>query len=254
MIKGNIILDLPYLNESREKIITGLKSLKVPSLKGIFFESAPFGLAGLFYLIYFQSDLIFLKYLVGEQAAGIYAASFAVLMVIYYIPGIIYQKYLLPKIHAWANFDKEALLIVFQAGNGLMLSLGLILSLLIYFFAPLFVPLFFGSDYLESIKALQILAVCIPIRFLATSIESPLYTLNFMKWKTGIMGLVALLNIVLNYLLIPSFSYIGAAIATVISELTLLFLYLVIVNLKIFGKETLKGWFVGFQKSFWTSS
>jgi len=254
MIKGNLILDIPSLNETREGIITSSRGLKPPSLKEIFLQSSPFGLAGLFYLIYFQSDLIFLKYLAGEQAAGIYAAAFVVLMTIYYIPGVIYQKYLLPKIHAWANFDKETLLIVFQAGNGLMLSLGLVLSLLIYFFSPLFIPLFFGDDYVESIKALQILAVCIPIRFLATSIESPLFTLNFMKWKTSIMGLVAFLNIALNYLLIPSFSYTGAAIATVISELTLLILYLIVINLKIFGKETWKGWFVGFQKSFWPSS
>ena len=175
-------------------------------------------------------------------------------MAIYYIPGVIYQKYLLPKIHAWANFNKETLLIVFQAGNGLMLTLGLVLSLLIFFLSPLFLPLFFGYDYFESIKVLQILAVCIPVRFLTTSIECPLYTLNFMKWKTSIMGLVAFLNIILNYLLIPSFSYIGAAIATVISELTLLILYLVIINIKIFGKETWKGWFTGFQKSFWISS
>ena len=114
-------------------------------------------------------------------------------------------------------------------------------------------PMFFGEEYLESAGVLQILAVCIPIRFLTTSIESPLFTLNFMKWKTGIMGLVAFLNIVLNYLLIPSFSYTGAAIATVISELTLLILYLIAINLKIFGKETWKGWFIGFKKTFWIS-
>jgi len=251
MIKGKFTLALPLVHKNKE---TTNKQTKVQSplkLREIFLKSTPFGLAGLFYLIYLQSDLIFLKYLVGEQAAGIYAAAFSIMLAVYYFPGVIYQKYLLPKIHAWANFDKETLLNVFQVGNGLMLATGFFVFIFIFCFSPLFMPLLFGSEYTDSGKALRILAICIPIRFLATSVESPLFTLNLMKWKTCIMGLAAFINIVLNFFLIPSFSYIGAAIATVVSESILLFLYLLTINLKVFGKDTWKGWWGGFSKSFW---
>ena len=249
MIKGKIKLNIPMSNQFR----TNKRVLKKLSISDIFFHSLPYGLATLFYLIYLQSDLIFLKYLVNDAAAGIYAAAFTILISIYFIPGVIYNKFLLPKIHGWANHDQPKLLKIYQGGNGLMLILGLLILVVFFFSTPLIIPIIFGSEYQETSKILRILLFCIPIRFLATSIESPLYTKDLMKWKTGSMGIAAALNIVLNLMLIPSYSYYGAAVATLISEFVVLILYLLVVTKKLFGANAWRGWTNGFNSSFWKS-
>ena len=72
-----------------------------------------------------------------------------------------------------------------------------------------------------------------------------------MKWKTQSMGIAALLNIILNFILIPLFSFYGAALATLVSELVLVILYLVIVHGKLFGSKTWSNWNSGLKMSFW---
>ena len=214
-------------------------------------HSWPFGLAAIFYLIYLQSDLIILKYLVNDKAAGIYSAAFAVIISSYLIPGVIYQKFLLPKIHRWANQDQNKLKKVFQGGNGIMFFTGILILIVLYILIPEIVPLFFGEAYLEAVLVLQILIFCVPIRFLATSIESPLFTKDLMPLNTLIWGLTAFLNLSLNFILIPSYSIYGAAAATLISEIFFLSLNLIVVSKKLFGIETFFGWGSGFRKSFW---
>ena len=235
----------------KEDISSENKNLSLKKMMG---HSWPYGTAAFFYLIYLQSDLIILKYLVNDTAVGIYSAAFAVLLSAYLIPGIIYQKFLLPKLHRWANFDQKKLLTTYQAGNGLMLILGIIVFVLLFYLNPIIIPKIFGNKYLETSEILNVLLLCIPIRFLATSIESPLFTKNLMVIKTSIMGGAALLNLILNFVLIPQYSYFGAAIATVISEIFLLFFYLLAVDKYLFGSKAYSGWSQGLTHSFWNTS
>ena len=135
-----------------------------------------------------------------------------------------------------------------------MLILGIIVFVLLFYLNPIIIPKIFGNKYLETSEILNVLLLCIPIRFLATSIESPLFTKNLMVIKTSIMGGAALLNLILNFVLIPQYSYFGAAIATVISEIFLLFFYLLAVDKYLFGSKAYSGWSQGLTHSFWNTS
>mgnify|MGYP002840155542 FL=1 len=239
--RGNKEVILPKVSP----VLNSLRSIKV--LK----EAWPFGLAAIFYLIYLQSDLIFLKYMVNNESAGIYSASYTFLLAIYLFPGIIYQKFLLPKFHRWSNFNQERFLEVYQAGNGLMLMLGIIFLVFLFPSVSYLVPLFFGEAYLQAIPLIKILIFCVPIRFLSCSVEMPLFTRDYMPTKTFIMGLVAFFNIALNIYLIPIYSFYGACISTLISEILLLLFYALAVKRDVFGKDTFRDWNRGFTISFW---
>src|SRR3546814_4412984 len=43
----------------------------------------------------------------SDEAAGVYNVAFVIMSAVYLIPSVIYQKFLLPKIHIWANHDQE---------------------------------------------------------------------------------------------------------------------------------------------------
>ena len=185
----------------------------------------PFGLAGLFHLIYFQSDIILVKYITGNEAAGLYNVAFMIMVMVLLFPSIVYQKFLLPKIHRWANHDRAMFYKVYKQGNIVMLGLGLLAMLIVWWLAPYAVPILFGEHYQQSIDLLWILAWSIPILFVASSVGSTLVTQENMKIKVKLMGLVAVINIALNLWLIPLYGASGAAVATVVSNLLLLFSY-----------------------------
>ncbi len=189
-------------------------------------ESWPFGIAAFAYLIYFQSNIILLKYISGNQEAGLYSVAFTIMTAVYLLPSVIYQRFLTPKIHRWANHEPEKFYKVYRTGNWVMLVLGAAAMIAIYILADWAVPLFFGEQYRESAEILKILSLSAPIIFVAFSAGATLVTQQHMKIKVKYMMAVALINLLLNLLLIPKLHTTGAAIATVISNTILLILYM----------------------------
>lgn len=218
------------------------KALALVRVSGVARQAWPFGLDGIFYLVYFQSDVILLNYLAGYEAAGIYNVAFTVMIAVYLLPSVIYQKFLLPKFHRWAKHDSVRFLEVYRVGNGSMLLLGVLTTGVMLLLVPWIIPLLFGKAYQEAVGLLAILAFCTPVRFLATSVGATLVTQEHMRRKTGYMGIVAVVNVLLNLLLIPLYDAQGAAVATLLSEITLLALYLLAVRRHVFGSDAWSGW------------
>ena len=219
------------------KVDQGQKNLDEHiNLMKIFQNTWPYGVNTILYLIFFQSDVILLEYISGSKSAGIYNVAFTILMGVYLLPSVIYQQILMPKIHRWVNRDSIKFFNLQKAGYKYMLFLGLLVGGSLFFIAPILIPFIFGNIYAESSNILLILSFAVPIKFLSTSIGAPFYTERGMKSNVRFMGYAALLNIGLNIILIPYFFEYGAAFATLISEVFLLFLYFTYLD-KVFSKK-----------------
>jgi len=192
------------------------------SLKEIATQSYPFAMSGILYVVYFQSDIILLNYLDSGSAAGIYNIAFTVMAAVYIFPNVVYQKFLLPKLHRWKTHDPQRLESVSRLGNKIMLSIGILVMLMLWIVVPWLIPRLFGPDYQQAVFYLNILAVCAPIRFLASSIASQLLSHREMRMKVLCMAAVAMINVLLNFLIIPVWGATGAAVTTLISEILLL--------------------------------
>ena len=120
-----------------------------PTATVVFSRSWPYGLAGIFYLIYFQSDIILLRYMAGPEDAGIYNVAFVVLAVVLILPSVIYQKFMAPTLHRWVHHDRERLYRAYRTGGFSMLILGLLAMLAIWLMAPWGIPILFGADLRE---------------------------------------------------------------------------------------------------------
>ena len=219
------------------KVDQGQKNLDEHiNLMKIFQNTWPYGVNTILYLIFFQSDVILLEYISGSKSAGIYNVAFTILMGVYLLPSVIYQQILMPKIHRWVNRDSIKFFNLQKTGYKYMLFLGLLIGGSLFFIAPILIPFIFGNIYAESSNILLILSFAVPIKFLSTSIGAPFYTERGMKSNVRFMGYAALLNIGLNIILIPYFFEYGAAFATLISEVFLLFLYFTYLD-KVFSKK-----------------
>lgn len=188
----------------------------------IYKESWPFAFATLFHLIYFQSDIILLKYLKGDQDAGYYSISFMILAAILIFPSVVYQKVLMPRLHRWAHSEHKKFYSVYKIGNITMAVVGIICMLITWLLSPFFIPLFFGEKYDSSIELLNITAISIPLLYIASSVGAVLATKENMRIKVKVMFVVAVINISLNVIFIPVYGATGAAITTVISNFLLL--------------------------------
>lgn len=203
-----------------------LSSLNKPGIFQVAVQSWPFGMARLFYLIYLQSDIILLKYMAGGEVAGIYNVAFSVMAAIFLLPNVV-QTFLLPKMHRWANHDRDKFDQVYQQGPLVMFAIGIIAMALIWVLAPWGIPFLFGNPYKPAVEILFILAISAPIFFVASSIEVTLVTQDNIKKKVKIIGAAAVINVCLNIAFIPIYGAVGAAVATVFcNSFLLLFYYL----------------------------
>jgi len=199
-------------------------------------ESWPFALSGLFYFIYFQSSIALLGMLAGEKPAGIYNVAFSVLNMIYLFPAAVYQQYLMPHLHRWAEHDQERFLGVYRLGGRIMLIVSIVFMGGVAGSAQYVVPWLFGDAYQDSGTVLVLLCLCIPLRFLATGVGSVLTTGGNMSRKVLYQGITAGISVTLNLILINQWGAMGAAVATVCTELSLLVLYILGAMFHTFGK------------------
>lgn len=215
--------------------ITNTESLPTPTSAQIFFDSLPFGMAATFHLIMFQVNIILINYIAGPKEAGIYNVAFAIMTAVYLTPSVIYQKFLLPKIHRWSIHDRSKFIEIYKKGNIAMLVLGVLAMISVALLAPWAVPLLFGEKYLEAVPVLQVLSLCAPLRFLASSVGVTLVTQEHMKLKVYLMGVAAAFNTVTSIIFINYMDLTGAAISAVLSDLLLLSLYYFFAQKKVFS-------------------
>ena len=78
----------------------------------------------------------------------------------------------------------------------------------------------FGDQYLEAIVPFQILLIAVLIIFTSVVFSYGMISLGKQKQLAVYSTLAATLNVGLNFLLIPKYGAVGAAITTVISEAT----------------------------------
>lgn len=207
------------------RLLSSSEAAPIPTVKMVISQAWPFGLSMMFYLIYYQSSIILIKYLIGPKEAGIYNIAVAVMTAVYLLPGAVYQKFLIPKIQRWANHDRERFYQVYRQGNKAMLVLGTGAMLMIWLFSSWAVPLLFGKQYSGSVILLNILALSAPLVFIATGVGATLVTGEHVRKRVKYQGVIAILNVFLNLVLIPAFGVLGAALSNVISNLFLLLAY-----------------------------
>jgi len=96
--------------------------------------------------------------------------------------------------------------------------------------APEIVLLIYKSAFTPSIIILQILIWAIPITFLNYIFGTILPAMNRQNMLLKVTFMAMILNIALNLVFIPTYSYVGAAVVTVFTELFIFILCLLILS------------------------
>ncbi|OMF59361.1 hypothetical protein BK139_13245 [Paenibacillus sp. FSL R5-0490] len=195
-----------------------------PSFFNTLRNSAPYGLAAIFYFIYYQSDIILLSFFKGEEIAGYYNVAFTLISLVYLIPNLIFGKLFLPKLHFWVHHNPKMVKKLYKKSNLIMLFTGLLSVIFIIVSAEFLISVVFGEKYIMSAQLLIILSLCIPFRFLYAVSGAIMSTENRIYSKVKQQGMTAVLNITLNFIFIPLIGVYGAVYSTILCELFLFIL------------------------------
>jgi O-antigen/teichoic acid export membrane protein len=167
--------------------------------------------------LFFKIDALLLPGLAGDVAAGTYAAAYKVSEG----AGIISSSFtlaLFPRLSRETDLShayRVALRALLQVAIPLAVGIGLLSE-------PI-VALVGGREYLpDSAVALSILICYLPFSYANGLTQYVLIAAGKQRMLTGAFAVALVFNLVANLLLIPRFSYVGAAWVTVASELVLL--------------------------------
>lgn len=213
-----------------------------PGLWRVLKEAWPFGLAGVSYLVLYQSDIILLGWLRSAEEAGQYAAAYTLVGALTILPGALYQKFLRPRIHRYAHHDRTRFLALFRIGGAAMALGGALAAVLIVLVGPTAIDFLFGADYGVASALIPWLGLTLPARFLGSAVGSALVTSRHMAIKVWIQLAAALVNVATNLVLIPLFGVFAAVGTTVACELLRTVMMGVAVHRNVLGLEAWTKW------------
>ena len=180
-------------------------------------EALLFGLGGIFVTIYFWIDSVMLSLMIGNKAVGLYNAPYRLIMALLFIPSALIMS-IFPVMSKHFKFEEDLLKQEYKTAFKYLFIIAIFLFIYGLIFADKIILIIYGNGYMPSIKALRVLIWVIPIIFLTSLLGNFLFATNKQRIVTGVAGANVVLNVFLNILLIPKFSYIGASIATVLTE------------------------------------
>jgi O-antigen/teichoic acid export membrane protein len=114
----------------------------------------------------------------------------------------------------YAKNDHKEIARTYSSVSRWMFILSLPVLFTVLFFSEEILKILFGEAYISGAFALQILILAYFARVVAGPAPQALMTFNKTKLLFYINSIAAIINFVLNYILIPKYGLIGAAIAT----------------------------------------
>ena len=164
-----------------------------------------------------------IQMMAGDYATGLYNSAYKIVSVFaaFYV---IYQYVIFPLMSKLYAENTDLLKLSFEQAFKYSLLILLPISIGVYFYSPYIINLIYSSQYALASPAMQILIWTVVFLFINGVATSLLNSIGKEVSVTKIYLVAAIFNIVLNYLTIPVWSYIGASVTTVLSEILILVL------------------------------
>jgi len=215
------------------KFIKSMVKVQKDILINLAFESLPFALTVLFYSIYFYIDSVMLSYMRGVYEVGIYSAAYSLTLALIFIPTI-YINSIFPSLSKFYVNSMESLKFAYKKSLLYISVVALPMTIILFFLSEEIIYFLYGGEFSNSALVFKIIAITIFFRFVTFVNAITILSVDKQKQRLYSQAITAILNIILNLILIPAYGYIGAAVATVITEFFLFAAYFHIV-IKDFG-------------------
>jgi len=224
-----------WIKSLPKKFNLGNKAEKF-SYSSILDIAIPMFFSGSLALIIGWTDTIMLGIFRTEEEVGIYNVVLR-LSILTSIVLVSASIVLAPKfVEFWSRKDIYGLVKLAQQSTKLIFLFSFPMLILFLFFPKEILGIFFGNEFKTGATALRILIIAQSVNIASGSVEIFLNMTGHQKFYQKVIFIGTIINIVLNFLLIPHFGILGAAIASAVSMIFWNFIF----SLKI--KQILKTW------------
>ena len=186
-------------------------------------DAWPLMFSGFVVFVYNQSDVIMIKYLLGNEGAGEYTVAFKFTSIWFFV-GTIACSSLFPAIvnakKSSESLYRERILQLMRLLTGLGLGIAIFVSLI----SRWMITTLYGDAYQNAASVIDIQIWSIIFVFVGVVASRWYIVENLQKLNLQRTVLGAIINVILNFWLIPIMGIVGAAIATLAAQVVASFL------------------------------
>ncbi|SFL25673.1 flippase [Geodermatophilus ruber] len=206
-------------------------------------QCTPFALGDTLTLTYARFDTVLLGLWKGPAAVGLYQAATNLVLYFNVVPRSI-NRALFPRMgRAWPARPEEFRWMR-DVSLRLVALIGVPVTVASLLLAPRTIDFLYGPGFAPAVLTYQLLVLIIPVRMVGHTLSLSLAATDRQTARTVAVTVAAVANVALNCWLIPRWSYLGAAVATVVCEVGLLVAYAVLLRRAAGRSELLRanGW------------
>ncbi len=202
-------------------------------------QSVPIGIVMIFGFIYYKIDSVMLSVLKSMTDVGIYGTAYKVLEILQTIP-VMFLGAAFPLVTRYVTQGDERAKTAFQKSFDFLILLAVPTVVIFFLLAGPIISFIAGAKggefinestvsflghAITSVTTMKILIISVGINFVSSLYIYMVISLGRQKNAIIPTLAIALFNLALNFLLIPKFSYLGAATSTLLTELVVLMAY-----------------------------
>lgn len=200
------------------QIHSSIRSFDSEGIKSIVRQSWPIGVMAILVVIRLKVDTIMLSLWGGDKVVGLYNAACRFVDISSVVPAMIVAA-LFPTLAYLFKVSPQRFDIAAGKAFKYLLFIALPLVFTVIIFAWPLINVTFGVEYLDAIPALQILICAAGVMFIST-LTGTLFIVADKQMVSMLLAAVSLLLcLALNVILIPIYSFTGAAITVLFVEI-----------------------------------
>lgn len=208
-----------------KRLMTFVRRFQWDRMRALLRLGLPYFLFSIFGVIYYRIDAVMLSFWTPEAVLGWYGVAYRFFDIVMFFPSI-FNTAVFPVLSRLWGKENSTLALTTRKSLELMLLVGVPIGLLVFRFSRQIIDLFFNfANYAPSMVLLQIFAIGMLLVYLDIMLGAALFASDRQRGWSLISFLAIFVNVLLNVFLIPWFQFhtgnggIGAAIATLLTEM-----------------------------------
>jgi O-antigen/teichoic acid export membrane protein len=216
---SSLIIIVMYL---RDKDSPGFSKPSFSSMFGLLRRSWPLMLSSLADQANLKASIIVIQALLGSKAVGIYAAASRLSEISFFLP-VVFMNSTFPvllKVRKEKGNGSAEYRRMLQRSYDQAFWVGVLAAIAVVIMGTLIIDLIFGPEFEDAKAVLYIQAAACPFVFMGAVYSKWIIAESYL-WSSLVRhSFGAVVNIALNFLLIPTMGVVGAAVATLVSYIS----------------------------------
>ncbi|MBE6485588.1 MAG: flippase [Methanosphaera stadtmanae] len=189
----------------------------------------PLAITSIFALISFKMNTILLNMLTTSAVVGEYTAAFNLMQALIFIPTV-FSTAVLPIFAKFYVDSKDMLSYSYKKSLKYLTIISMPISMGTLVLSEKIIMFIYGAEYVNTIPILKLIIWALPAIFLSYILGTSIASINKQHETIKATFICLLFSTIGNYVLINLFSGIGAAMITVLNEISMVVFYMYIMH------------------------